>query len=77
MRHFLNNIAAFIENNENDNALAHKRYARCNRKRAWTWHKKHPTDSRETGWQMPVQCDRYTVYCKSDNLVYFIKTAGA
>jgi hypothetical protein len=43
MRHFLNNIAAFIENNENDNALAHKRYARCNRKRAWAWYKKHQT----------------------------------
>jgi len=44
MRHFLNNIAAFIENNENDKALAHKRYARCNRKRAWAWYKKHQTD---------------------------------
>jgi len=75
MRHFLNNIAAFIENNENDKALAHKRYARCNRKRAWTWYKKHQTDCWETGRQMPVQCIWYYVYRESNNLIWFIQNS--
>lgn len=56
MRHFLNNIAAFIENNENDNALAHKRYAHCNRKRAWAWYK----SIRQTAERLGGKC-QYSV----------------